>query len=119
MGCPLRQYEWDTVPPEFNIEGGARKCVVRKSHCSGCDTGGGSGKEGDRRQTRLGGRLRLSGAGPIETAPQRVAGVFAAQGVVRSAQNPRQRAQRLSLGQAQTHGLQHSSVCSIFVMATL
>jgi len=44
------------------------------------------------RLTGSGGGLRLSGAGPIGTAPRRVAGVFAAQGAGRSAQDPRQRA---------------------------
>ena len=34
------------LPPEFNVEGGARKCVDGKSHGSGGDTGGGSGREG-------------------------------------------------------------------------
>ena len=34
--------------PEFNLEGGARKCVIGKSHFGGCDTGGGSGKEGEQ-----------------------------------------------------------------------
>ena len=57
------------------------------------------------RLTGSGSRLCLCGAGPIGTAPRRVAGIFAAQGAGRSAQDPRQRAQRLSLGQAQTHGL--------------
>jgi len=62
-------------------------------------------KKAARWRTRSGGRLRLSGTGPIGTAPGLVAGVFAAQGAVRSAQNSRQRARRLSLGQAKTHGL--------------
>ena len=68
------------------------------------------------RLTGSGGRLRLSGAGPIGTAPRRVAGVFAAQGAGRSAQDPRQRAQRLSLGQTQTQGLTvfSTQVCVAF-----
>jgi len=44
------------------------------------------------RLTGSGGCLRLSGVGTIGTAPRRVAGVFAAQGAGRSAQDPRQRA---------------------------
>ena len=53
----------------------------------------------------LGWPLGLSGAGTIGTAPRRLAGVFAAQGAGHPAQDPRQRAQRCSLDQTQTHGL--------------
>ena len=68
------------------------------------------------RLTGSGGCLRLSGAGPIGTAPRRVAGVFAAQGAGRSAQDPGQRTQRRSLGQPQTHGLTvfRTQVCIAF-----
>jgi hypothetical protein len=40
-------------------------------------------KKAARWRTRSGGRLRLSGTGPIGTAPGLVAGVFSAQGAVR------------------------------------
>ena len=52
----------------------------------------------------MGGQHRLCGAGPIGTAPRRSASIFAAQGAGSSDQEPRQHAQRLPLGEAQTHG---------------
>ena len=66
--------------------------------------------------TGSGDRLNLRRAGPIGMAPRRVAGVFATQGAGRSAQDPRQHAPRLSLGQAQAQGL---SVFSTQVCVTL
>ena len=56
------------------------------------------------RLTGSGGGLRLSGAGTIGTVPRRVAGVFAAHGAGRSAQDPRHRSERMAVGQAQTQG---------------
>ena len=51
----------ETLPlPEFNVEGGARRCVDGKSHGSGCDTGGGSGREGGQTAVQRG--VRAHGA---------------------------------------------------------
>jgi hypothetical protein len=36
------------------VAGGARKYVDGKSHCSGCDTGGGSGREGGQTSVQRG-----------------------------------------------------------------
>ena len=57
------------------------------------------------RLTRSADRVGLRRAGTIGMAACCVAGIFAAQRAGRPPQDPRQPAQRLPLGQAQTHGL--------------